>query len=103
MTEASGGNPQAVRQLIAQRSLEDEELRQRLLDDPKAAVEQEMGTSLPEGLEIRAVEETQDTVYLVLPPKPQGIAEGGQLSVQELESMAGGGWHPQSETLSCTC
>ncbi|MGF1470880.1 MAG: NHLP leader peptide family RiPP precursor [Rubrobacteraceae bacterium] len=99
MTEA-GGNPEHLRQRLVQRSLEDEELRQRLLDDPKATVEQELGVSLPEGVEIQAVEETQDTVYLVLPPKPQSTTEGEELSAQELESVAGGGWTDRS---SCAC
>ena len=40
------------------RGLEDEDFRQRLLEDPKAAVEQELGTRLPEGVEVRVVEET---------------------------------------------
>ncbi|MGF1470882.1 MAG: NHLP leader peptide family RiPP precursor [Rubrobacteraceae bacterium] len=90
MTEASGGSPEEMRQRLVQRSMEDEELRQRLLDDPKATVEQELGTSLPEGVEIQTVEETQDTVYLVLPPKPQSASGGSELSEQELESVAGG-------------
>ena len=48
MTEASaggGGRAERERTLI-QRSLEDEEFRQRLLADPRAAVEQELGTRL---------------------------------------------------------
>ena len=48
MTEAAGGassRAEMERRLI-QRSLEDEEFRQRLLDDPKAAVEQELGSAL---------------------------------------------------------
>ena len=52
---------------LVQRSLEDEEFRQRLLDDPKGTVEQELGTPLPEGVEVRVVEESADTIYLVLP------------------------------------
>ena len=36
---------------LVQRSLEDEDFRQRLLEDPKATVEQELGTQLPEGVE----------------------------------------------------
>jgi hypothetical protein len=40
-----------------------------LLEDPKAAVEQEPGTQLPEGVRVVAMEETAETIYLVL-PKP---------------------------------
>ncbi|MGF1473559.1 MAG: NHLP leader peptide family RiPP precursor [Rubrobacteraceae bacterium] len=89
MTEA-GRTPEEMRQGLIQRSVEDEELRQRLLDDPKATVEQELGTPLPEEVEVRTVEETPDTVYLVLPPKAEAPYEGSELSDQELESVAGG-------------
>jgi hypothetical protein len=38
--------------------------------DPKGAVEQELGSRLPEEVRVVAVEETQDTIYLVLPAAP---------------------------------
>ena len=89
MTEAAGsGRPEIERRLI-ERSLQDNAFRQRLLEDPKAAVEQELGTRLPEGVEVRALEETTDTVYLVLPDK-SAVGQGGELSDQELEALAGG-------------
>jgi hypothetical protein len=49
MTESSGGGGRAeVERTLVQRSMEDEDFRQRLLDDPKGAVEQELGSRLPE-------------------------------------------------------
>jgi hypothetical protein len=90
MTEASGGGGRAeMERTLVQRSLQDEELRQRLLDDPKAAVEQELGSPLPESVEVRAVEETADTIYLVLPFTP-AVGEGGEISDEALEAVAGG-------------
>jgi hypothetical protein len=50
-------------------------------------VEQELGARLPEGVRVVTVEETSDTIYLVL---PQRDVEGGELSDQELQSVAGG-------------
>ena len=93
MTEASGGGGRAeVERRLVQRSLQDESLRQRLLDDPKGTVEQELGTQLPEGVEVR-VEESQQTIYLVLPfASAVGEGEGEVLSDQELEEVAGGAW-----------
>ena len=91
MTEASGGGGGRVeweRKLI-QRSLEDEDFRQRLLDDPKGTIEQELGGRLPEGVEVRAVEESADTIYLVL-PSASAVGEGGELFDRELGVVAGG-------------
>jgi len=82
---------------IVHRSLEDDTFRQRLLEDPKAAVEQELGSRLPEEVRVVAVEETADTIYLVLPSTPMAGGEGGALSDLELESVAGAGtWGPAS-------
>jgi Nitrile hydratase, alpha chain len=91
MSEASagGGGRAEVERRLVQRSLEDEDFRQRLLDDPKAAVEQELETQLPEGAEVRVVEESADTIYLVL-PSASAVGEGGELSDEELEVVAGG-------------
>ena len=87
----AGGGRGAMEQRIVQRSLEDDAFRQQLLADPKAAVEQELGTRLPEEVRVVAMEETPDTVYLVI-PGASPVGEGGELSDRELESVAGGGW-----------
>ena len=89
MTEAAGGGRAEIERRLIERTLEDESLRQRLLADPKAAVEEELGTRLPEDVQVRAVEETADTIYLVLPSaSPAG--EGVELSDRELEAVSGG-------------
>jgi hypothetical protein len=87
---AGGGGRAEMERRLVQRSLEDEDFRQRLVEDPKGAVEQELGTRLPEEVRVVAVEESADTIYLVLPSTPMAGAEGGELSDQELESVAGG-------------
>jgi hypothetical protein len=103
MTDATtGGDRGAMEQRIIRRSLEDDVFRQRLLENPKAAIEEEASIQLPEGIEIRSVEETPDTVYIVLPGRPADV-RAGELSDRELESVAGGegagdewsaGWGP---------
>ena len=90
MTEASAGGGRAeVERSVVQRSLEDEDFRRRLLEDPKGTADREMGMRLPEGIEVRVVEESKDTVYLVL-PSVSAVGEYGELSDQELEAVAGG-------------
>jgi hypothetical protein len=98
MSEASGR--QEMERRILQRSLEDDDSRQRLLEDPKGAVEQELGTRLPEEVRVVAVEETADTIYLVLPSISPEAQEAGELSERELEAVAGG-WEAQTAGLTC--
>ena len=64
MSEASAGGigRAAMERRLIEKSLQEESFRQRLLDDPKVAIEQEMGTRVPEGFEVRVVEENADTI-----------------------------------------
>jgi hypothetical protein len=94
MSETTG-RAEMERRLV-ERSLEDESFRQRLLDGPKAAVEQELGVRSPEEVRVVAVEESADTVYLVL-PSVSPVGEGGEISDRDLEVVAGGG-----DTFTCT-
>ena len=48
---------------------------------PKGTVEQELGTQLPEGVEVRVVEESAQSIYLVL-PSASAVGEGGEISDQ---------------------
>ena len=64
-------------------------------------MEQELGTRLPEGIEVRVVEETADTIYLVLPYASPLGGEEGELSDQDLEAVAGGS--STQPFFSCQC
>ena len=109
MSEASGGggNSRAdIERKLIQRSLEDEDFRQRLLADPKGALEQELGTQLPEGVEVRVVQESADTIYLVL-PSTSAVGDGGEISDGALGEVAGGASVEITEATGgnspCTC
>ena len=106
MSEAAGGGRAEVERRLVERSLQDEDFRQRLLDDPKGTLEQELGTRLPEGFRVRVVEESAQTIYLVL-PGASAVGEGEELSDRELEAVAGGSdtWlqcGPVSDNVMCT-
>jgi hypothetical protein len=78
---------------LAARAWKDEAFARELRRDPKAALERELaalrpGARLPEGLEVKLLEESPATLYLVLPPRPPAAA--GELSDAELEAAAGG-------------
>ena len=93
MSEATGR--QEMERRLIEKSLQDDAFRQRLIEDPKGAVEQELGTRLPEEVRVVTVEESADTIYLVL---PSASTAGVELSDQELKSVAGGigegTWYP---------
>jgi hypothetical protein len=62
--------------LLIARSFEDERFKQELLTNPKALIEKELGTELPESLEIKVIEETETALYMVIPKNPyEGLAE----------------------------
>lgn len=63
----------------------DSAFRQELLTDPRAAIERELGVSIPDGISIKALEETPGTVYIVVPP-----VASGELSDAELDAIAAG-------------
>jgi hypothetical protein len=53
-------------------------------------------------MEVRAVEETKDTIYLVL-PFASAVGEGGELSDEALDAVAGGGTWGGDTGVSSTC
>ena len=89
---AGGGARAELERRLIQRSLQDEDFRQQLLSEPKAIIEREIGTQLPERVRVVAVEETADTIYLVLPSSSVVGDEVGELSDRQLESVSGAGW-----------
>ena len=92
MSEAAAGSRAKLERRLIQRSLQDEDFRQQLLSEPKAIIEREIGTQLPERVRVVALEESADTIYLVLPSASPLVGEGGELSDQLLESVSGAGW-----------
>jgi len=66
------------------RALKDEAFKRELLTNPKAVVEKELGAKLPEELEINVIEETEDTLYMVLPCNPYE-----EMSESELKAALG--------------
>jgi hypothetical protein len=76
---------------LIEKAWKDDAFRQALVTDPQGAVERELGAKLPAGIQVRVVAESADTFYLVLPANPDR-APAGQLTDQQLEAVAGGGW-----------
>ncbi len=61
----------------------DAEFRARLLGDPKGAIGQELGVTIPASLSIEVHEQSAEVVHLVLPPD-------SKLNEGDLQAVAGG-------------
>jgi hypothetical protein len=83
MTQATSRNRTELEARLIARAWQDEAFKQQLFDDPRAAIATETGRAVPEGIEIRVVEETATVRYLVLPRKIT------QLSNEEFDLPAG--------------
>ena len=52
---------------LAARALQDPDFRERLLRDPKAVIEQEIGLRFPDGVHISVHEEKLNQLHVILP------------------------------------
>ena len=64
----------------------DEALKARFMADPKAVLK-EHGLDVPDGIDVKVVENADDCVHITLPAPPAGH---GDLSDEELSNAAGG-------------
>ena len=72
-----------LREHLIEKATTDDTFRAQLLEDPKAAIKEELGLTIPEGFTIKVHEDVVDTSHVVLPP-PAALGEA------ELEEAAGG-------------
>ena len=63
----------------------DEALKARLMADPKAVLK-DHGLNVPDGIDVKALQDDDCTLHIVLPVKPSD-----DLSDEALEAAAGGG------------
>ena len=75
----------ALAQLFA-KCWKDEALKARLMADPKAVLK-EHGLDVPDGIDVKVVENADDCVHITLPAPPAGDMD---LSDEELSNAAGG-------------
>ena len=75
--------PKEMRMKIVGKAAEDAGFRARLLSDPKGAIGQELGVTIPASLSIQVHEEDSATTHLVLPPD-------SKLNEQDLVKVSGG-------------
>jgi hypothetical protein len=72
---------------ILSRADEDGDFRSLLMTDPRAAVADETGVTVPDGFKLVVHEDSATTAHLVLPPSPE-------LTEADLALAAGGHHYP---------
>ncbi len=72
-----------MRMKIVGKAIEDADFRARLLSDPKGAIGQEFGVTIPASISVEVHEESADVAHLVLPPT-------SRLNEGDLQAVAGG-------------
>jgi predicted house-cleaning noncanonical NTP pyrophosphatase (MazG superfamily) len=85
MVEVSRGE---IVDIVTETALKNSDYRTALLKNPKKVLEAQLGRELPDWLNVQAVEETADTMYVVV---PHVVQEGAELADADLEQIAGGG------------
>lgn len=81
---------QQVLEAVLQRSVVDYEFRQQLLNDPRRAIQAELGVSVPANFRVKFIEKDKSVDALVVLPNFQ--SQTGELSDDDLETVAGGGY-----------
>ena len=77
-------SPNEMRMKVVGKAAEDAEFRAKLMSDPKAAIGQELGVTVPASMSIRVHQDDGATAHLVLPPS-------SRLNENDLRAVAGGG------------
>lgn len=94
-------------QAIIDKAMRDEAFRQRLLRDPRGALKDAFGATIPPGVTIHVHEETTSDVHIVIPGAKgaYGASQGNaqELSDADLEVAVGGMMRRGGGTGCCTC
>ncbi|OLP17986.1 hypothetical protein BST81_13150 [Leptolyngbya sp. 'hensonii'] len=81
MTEQTQAHPEEITRAdieirLLGKALQDATFKQTLLSDPVKVWQQEMGDTVLKDLQLKILEENQDTLYLVLPWQDETLREG---------------------------
>lgn len=75
-----------IQDLLEKLAVEDPQFRSALIMDPKSVIQEQLQTALPESINIKVVEETADSIYVIVPYVPTE----GELEDSVLDSVGGG-------------
>lgn len=69
-------NEQELRDKIIEKAWQDADFKEQLLADPKAAIKDAFGIEVPENINVKALEESADNYYVVIPQNPANLDNG---------------------------
>jgi hypothetical protein len=102
-TTAQQGNWQKQWGLLVAKVWSDDNLKQRLIVDP-GTVLQEHGIDVPDGVELKVVEDTDQVCHLVVPSSPSGDLMDEELSASVgFDSFSGGCGYCGCGRCGCGC
>jgi hypothetical protein len=76
-----------IQDILTKYAAQDPGYRKALIKNPKMVLEKQLNNQIPSWLKVKAVEETADTMFVVVPYVPK---EGEELPDGALEMVAGG-------------
>jgi hypothetical protein len=91
MSEATAPTRRDFEARLVARASSDEGFREPLKADPRAAVAEETGVTVPESVKVEVLEETPQQAYIVIPVDRAAISD------EELDAASGGNspWDPR--------
>lgn len=60
---------------VVEKAWQDPSFKAKLLANPKAAIQEALGVTLPDHIKVKTVEESADEFYVVLPPNPEKVVK----------------------------
>ncbi len=76
-----------MQDLLGKFAAESNSYREKLKNDPREVIQRQFGIDVPGSMNIKVLEESADTAYVVL---PHIVEQGDELSDADLEAVAGG-------------
>ena len=95
MSELSRGE---IQDLLIKFASTNPQYRDALAKNPKLVLSRQLNTEIPEWLKVKAVQDSADTIHVVVPYVPR---EGEELSDSALEQVAGGKDEDKQNTYTC--
>lgn len=96
-----GSDRASLEAQIMERAANDQSFRQELTQNPRQALNKELGVDIPDSVSIKVLQETPNEFFVILPPP--AATSSRPLSSQDLSNVAGGWSGSCGGTCDHTC